>query len=781
MTAPIRNVAVLGAGVMGAGIAAHLANAGLPVLLLDIVPPDGKSPRDAFAAGGLEKALKARPAAFFHPSRARLVSVGNLEDDLGKLAGCDLVIEAVLERLDVKRDLFARLEKVVGPETIVSSNTSGLPIKDLMQGRGEGFRRRFLVTHFFNPPRYMKLLELVAGPDTDLAVMARVRKLGEDVLGKGIVVGKDTPNFVGNRIGAYSMMVAIHQMLEDGLTPEDVDSIVGEPLGRPKSAAFRTADVVGLDTFVHVADNCHAALVHDEEREVFAVPPYIRQMIERKLLGDKTKAGFYRKGAAGIETLDPRTGEYRARQTTKEIAASIKSLKGVEDVAERVRKLLLDKGPAGSFAWKVTSKVLAYSARRLPEIADAPSAVDKAMRWGYNWDLGPFQIWDALGFAPTLERMRADGVALPPWIEAMRAAGATSFYRGAEEWSPAEGRTVATDEDPRALPLERARRGAAIATNAGGSVWDLGDGIAGVTLSTKANSVDPDVVAILGKAVDLAERDFRGLVLFNQGEHFSVGANLFAVVMAAGQKDWEGIRRLGRAFQAANQRMKYASVPVVAAPYGMTLAGGLEMCLGAGAVQAAAETYAGLVEVGVGVVPAGGGCLNLLWRALEGIPEGTAVDAYPYVTQVFKNIALAKVATSADEAKALGYLRASDGVTFDRDRLLHEAKAKAIGLAESGWRPPAPRAHTLPGESGIATLKMMIRTLEQAGQASAHDAKIATHLATILCGGAGGAAGAVTEEQILELEIEAFISLCGEPKTQERMQFMLMNNKPLRN
>jgi 3-hydroxyacyl-CoA dehydrogenase len=771
--APIRSVAVLGAGVMGSGIAAHLANAGIPTLLLDIVPPDLKAEerdrraaRDRFAAGGLEKALKSKPASFFTPARARLVTVGNLEDDLGRLAHVDLVIEAVLERLDVKQQLFARLEQVVGPTTIVSSNTSGLPIAQLMAGRSEPFRKRFLVTHFFNPPRYMKLLELVAGPDTDAAVFERARRFGEDVLGKGIVVAKDTPNFVGNRIGTYSMMVAVQQMLADGLTPEDVDAIVGEPMGRPKSAAFRTADLVGIDTFVHVADNCHAALTNDEEREVFKVPDYIRQMLDRKLLGDKTRGGFYRKSASGaIETLDPKTGEYRAKQQTPAVTQAIKALKGVDDAKARLVKLIADPGPAGAFAWKVTAKVLAYAARRIPEIADDFAAVDDAMKWGYNWELGPFEVWDALGVAATLERMDRDGIAVPDWVRGRRA-----FYDGA--------RRV---EDPRVAPLALVRKGEAVLRNGGGGLWDLGDGVAGVTLATKANSVDPDVVSLLNQAVERAERDFRALVIYNQGEHFSVGANLFLVVMAAGQKNWDQIRGVVRGFQGVNQRMKYASVPVVAAPYGMALGGGLEMCLGANHVQAAAETYSGLVEVGVGLIPGGGGTLHLLWRALEGIPEGVAVDSYAVVTQIFKNIALARVATSADEAKELGYFRRSDGVSFDKAHLLHDAKARAIGLAESGYHAPAPRAHVLPGDSGIATVKMLINTLRQAGQASEHDALIATRLAEVLCGGIDGAAGPVSEERMLELECEAFLSLCGEPKSQERMQYMLMNNKPLRN
>ena len=781
---PIRTAAVLGAGVMGAGIAAHLANAGIPTLLLDIVPPDlppadatHPAARNRFAAGGLDKALKARPAAFFHPSRARLVTVGNLEDDLDKAGRADLVIEAIIERLDTKQGLYARLEKVLGPDTIVASNTSGLPIAKLMDGRSAELRRRFLVMHFFNPPRYMKLLELVVGPDTDPAVLERVRRFGDDVLGKGIVLAKDTPNFVGNRVGTYAMMAAVHQMLADGLTPEDVDAIVGEPMGRPKSAAFRTGDIVGLDTMVHVADNCHQALVADEERDMFAIPPYIRQMVDRKLLGDKTKGGFYRKGAAGIETLDPATGEYRAKKTTPAVDAAVKALKGVDDPRERLRKLLADKGPAGAFAWKVTGKSLAYAARRIPEIADDIPAIDDAMKWGYNWDLGPFEVWDALGFAPTVARMEADGIALPAWIKAMAAAGAPSFYKGGEIWDPIAGKYA-----PRKLPLAEVRRGtAAVLSTGGGQLWDLGDGICGVTFATKANSVDPDVISLLAQSVERAERDFRGLVIANQGEHFSVGANLFLVVMGANQKDWERIRQLIRAFQNVNQRMKYASVPVVAAPYGMTVGGGLEMCLGSTAVQAAAETYAGLVEVGVGLIPGGGGTLNLLWRAFEGLPEGATINSYALVTQVFQNIALAKVATSADEAKAFGYFRGTDGVTFDKARLIHDAKARAIGLADAGHRPPAPRAHTLPGENGIATLQMLVQTLQSAGQASAHDGVVAMKLAEVLCGGVDGHVGPVSEEKLLELECEAFLSLCGQPKSLERMQYMLMNNKPLRN
>ncbi|MEK6607931.1 MAG: 3-hydroxyacyl-CoA dehydrogenase NAD-binding domain-containing protein, partial [Myxococcota bacterium] len=768
--------------------AAHFANAGVEVLLLDIVPPEAKpgasrAERNRFAAAGLDKALKAKPAAFFHSSRARLVRVGNVEDDLGALKGCDLVIEAVLERIDTKRALFEKLEKVVSGDTIVASNTSGLPIADMLLGRSPAFRRNFLVMHFFNPVRYMKLLEIVTGPDTDPGVLARARRFGEEALGKGIVLGKDTPNFVANRVGCHAMMATIHQMLADGLSPEDVDAITGVPMAHPRSASFRTADVVGLDTFVHVADNCHAALVADEDRAVFEVPAYMRAMTEKKLLGDKTTAGFFRKKDGAIETFDPKTLAYRPQSADPEIKKAAKAIGKLEDPAERVRALVADGGKAGRFAWTVLSRNLAYAARRIGEIADDVAAIDDAMRWGYNWELGPFQTWDALGFVSSVERMDKDGIALPESIRKMKASGATRFYReDGAVFDLRAGAYVARPVDPRNATLTVLRRGGApVLANDGAEAWDLGDGVLGLTFKTKANSIDPDAIAMLHDAAAKAEESFRALIIVNQGEHFCVGANLFLVVMAAGQKDWEGIRKMVRGYQGATQRLKYATVPVVAAPYGMTLGGGLELCFACDAVQAAAETYSGLVEVGVGLIPGGAGTMNMLWRALEGVPEGAQVNVLETVTQVFKNIALAKVATSADEAKALGYFRGGDGVTFDRARQLAHTKARALGLAESGYHPPVPRAYRLPGESGIATLSMMVDTLVAGGFASAHDATIARKLAGVLCGGAGGAAREVTEAEMLELEGDVFVSLCGEPKSQERMQYMLMNNKPLRN
>ena len=768
MTQPIRRVAVLGAGVMGSGIAAHCANAGLPVLLLDL--------KTELVTGALDKLKKAKPAAFMHPRNAILVQIGNFDADLAKVAECDLIVEAVVERLDIKRALFEKLEKLA-PHAIVASNTSGLRIADMLVGRTDAFKRNFMVTHFFNPPRYMKLLELVAGPETSAEAKARVEAWGKDLLGKGIVWAKDTPNFVGNRIGLQSMMTTIHLMLEKGLAPEDVDAITGLPMAHPKSATFRTADVVGLDTVGHVADNCYKTLTADEDRETFKTPAYIAKMIEKNLLGDKTRGGFYKKVGNDLQTLDPKTGEYRPKGGDEAIAKACKAIAKIEDPRERVKKLVATPGAVGEFAWTVLSRALAYASRRIPEITDSVEAIDNAMKWGYGWELGPFETWDALGFAETRDRMKKDGLALPAWLDKAR-----GFYLEGKVWDPSRGDYVTRAIDPREVTFDVMKRGnAPVLKNAGAEAWDLGDGVLGLTLKTKANSVDADVIKLIPEAVARAESEFRAMVVWNQGEHFSVGANLFAVVMAAGQKQWDALREMIRGYQVGLQRLKYARVPVIAAPFGMTVAGGLELCLGCDGVQAAAETYAGLVEVGVGLIPAGGGCLNLLWRALEGVPDGVDPDVYGFVTQVFKNIALANVATSAEAAKAFGYFRTTDGVSFDRARQLWEAKQRAIGLAQAGYHPPVPRAYKLPGESGIATLHMMVNTLKAGKYASEHDAKIAMKLATILCGGTSGSTHAVTEDEILELEREAFVSLCGEPLSQARMQYMLQNNKPLRN
>jgi 3-hydroxyacyl-CoA dehydrogenase len=789
MASPIRRVGVIGAGVMGSGIAAHLANASVEAVLLDIVPPglseaerNDPRARNRFSESGLQNALKAKPAAFFHPSRAALVTTGNLEDDFEKLADCQLVIEAIVERLDIKRALFERLEGIVEPGTIVASNTSGLRIADMVAGRSDAFRKSFCVMHFFNPVRYMKLLELVAGPDTDPAVIRRVTRFGEDVLGKGIVIAKDTPNFVGNRIGTYAMVLGIQQMLAARLAPEDVDAITGTPMAHPKSASFRTADMVGLDTMLHVADNCHAALTDDPERAVFELPDYIREMVAAKQLGNKTKQGFYKKQGNEIETFDPYERKYRPKAGSSEIRATCKAIGAVEDPRERVKKLFLDQGPAGAFAWKLTSKALLYSARLIGEITDSVTAVDDAMRWGYNWELGPFEVWDAMGFSAVLDRMQKDGLPIPESVQKMRASGATGFYADGKVFELSAGEYVSREVDPKHASLAILRRGnQPVLGNDGAEAWDIGDGVLALTYKSKANSIDPDVISALVQATERAEQDYRAMVILNQGDHFSVGANLFGVLVAAQQKQWPELDKLIAALQGAVQKLKYSKVPVVAAPYGMAVGGGLEVCLGCASVQAAAETYAGQVEVGVGLVPAGGGCMNLVWRALEGVPEGADVIVQSLVAAVFKNIAMANVATSAAMAQELGYFRKTDGISFDRARHNSEAKARAIGLAEAGYHPPVPRAYKLPGESGIATIGMLVDSMVAGGYATEYDGIIARKLARVLCGGAAGAAAPVSEQQVLDLEREVFLSLCGEQRTLDRMQHMLMNNKPLRN
>ncbi len=786
---PIRRVGVIGSGVMGSGIAAHFANAGAEVVLLDIVPFDLSeedkqipSKRNAFAEGAIKKDLKTKQpyGGFYHRHNASLVETGNLDDHLDLLKGCDLIVEAIIENLKIKQGLFEKLEKTIDSGTIVASNTSGLRIQDMLEGRSADFKRNFLVMHFFNPVRHMKLLELVVGPDTDPVVLQRVTDCSREQLGKGVVMGKDTPNFVGNRIGCHSMMLTMHSMAEFGLSPEDVDAITGPPMGHPKSASFRTADMVGLDTFLHVTKNCYAALERDDERDVFKPPAFMEAMVERKLLGNKTKAGFYKKTREGIQTMDFETLEYRPKAGDQDLKKAMKGIKG--SAAERVKKLVATEGKAGDFAWKVLSRSMAYSARRIPEIADTVEAVDNAMKWGYNWELGPFETWDALGFAETVERMKKDGTPLPASIDTMLKAGATSFYKGNQMWDLVKGEYVDRAIDSREAPLVSVRTGdKPVFSNSGAEAWDLGDGVLGLTFKTKANSIDDKVIEALHQSVAEAETNFRGMAIFNEGSHFCLGANLFAVVVAAGQKQWDALRTMVRSFQDATQKMKYAKVPVVSAPFSMAVGGGCELCLASDAIQAYAETYIGLVEVGVGLVPGGAGHVNMLWRALEGIPDGTDVDTQPFVARTFQNIALARVAMNATEAQFFGYFRSTDGVSFDRSRQLYEVKQRVIGMSEAGYRPKAPRAYKLPGENGIATMTSLVDDMVLNGHASPHDGLIAKKVAHILCGGVGGHTRKVTEEEMLELECEAFISLCGEELSQKRMQYMLQHNKPLRN
>jgi 3-hydroxyacyl-CoA dehydrogenase len=764
---------------MGSGIAAHLAGAGLEVLLLDIVPPDGKGGRNAFAEGGKEKALKARPAAFFTPRDAAAIAVGNLEDDLDKAGKCDLIIEVVKEDLQVKRALFARLEPLLAEHAIVASNTSGLPIAQMMEGRSASMRKRFLVTHFFNPVRYMKLLEIIAGKDTDQAIVDKVARFGANVLGKGIVIGKDTPNFVANRIGVFAMMHLIKLAIDGGYTIEEVDAIFGPPLGRPKSAVFRTADVVGLDTIIHVSENCYANLPHDERRDDFKVPALLQQMAERKMLGDKTGGGFMKKTPEGIVTLDFATMQYRPQQKTK--FASVGATKGVADVAERIRKLLAGDDRGAELARKVTYATLAYASNRVGEIADDIVNIDAGMRWGFGWDVGPFETWDAIGVHKGLDEMAKLGIQPAAWVKEMVQAGRESFFADGTYWDVQAKKAKPIPTSPREIQLPGVRKaGGVVFENDAATLYDIGDRVACLEFHTKMNAIDPDLISMIFKSVDEAEKRFDGLVVGNQDpQAFSAGANLFLIAMAASQGNWKAIEDLGKQLQDSLQRLRYASVPTVTAPFGLTLGGGAEISMHGAATRAYAELYMGLVEAGVGVIPAGGGCKELLARHLGEIPDDA--DPFPFVKKIFMQVAMAKVSTSAEEARAMGMLSQSDGVTLNRDYLIHDAKQTALGMHRAGYRAPRPRTFRLPGESGYATLRSTLQMMQEGHQISAHDVVVGSKLAWVLTGGRTAPTVRVHEQYVLDLEREAFLSLCGEEKTRERIQYMLMNNKPLRN
>ncbi|MGZ3458283.1 MAG: 3-hydroxyacyl-CoA dehydrogenase/enoyl-CoA hydratase family protein, partial [Archangium sp.] len=712
MTTRIRKVAVLGAGVMGSGIAAHLANSGVRALLLDMVPPKAgpgedtasSAFRNKFALGALANMRKQKPSPIVSEQVFTAIEVGNFEDDLARIAECDWVIEVVKEDMGVKQALFARVEQHARKDAIVSSNTSGLSIQGMLQGRGAEFRKRFLVTHFFNPVRYMKLLELVAGPETDAEVVRTVHRFGEEVLGKGIVYGKDTTNFIANRIGTYGMMRTIAEMQKAELTIEEVDKIFGPAMGRPKSAVFRTADLVGLDTFSHVAKNCYDTLTRDEEREVFALPDFLQKMVAKGMLGDKSGGGFYKKDRSGggkdILALDLKTLEYRPQAKVR--YESLGAAKDVEDVRERVATVLNGQDKAAKFAERMTLDVLAYSSRRIPEIADDVVNVDRAMRWGFAWDIGPVETWDAYGVKKGVERMKELGFKPAAWVEEMLAKGRTSFY-GVENgkdtyWDIPSKSVKVVPENARTQRVEYLKRGnKKITGNDSATLWDMGEGVTLLEFHSKMNSIDDSIIAMMGTALDETEKNFRGLVIGNDGANFSAGANIMALLMAAKSDEFDAIRKMAAGLQAANQRMRYSPVPVVTAPFNLTLGGGAEVALGGNAIQASAELYMGLVEVGVGLIPGGGGTMMLLRNVYGPYAADKDFDAFPFIKKVFLSIGTAKVATSAEEAREMGFLSQQDGISANRDFLLSDAKQRVLGLANAGFRAPRPTRFRLPG------------------------------------------------------------------------------------
>lgn len=772
----IERAAVIGAGVMGAGIAAHLANAGIPVDLLDIVP-EGSERRSVVAERALERLRKAKPAAFMEPRAARLVTPGNVEDDLDRLAGADWIVEAVIEDLDAKRDLYARLEAVRKPGSIVSSNTSTIPLAALVDGLPERFAGDFLITHFFNPPRYMRLLELVAGVATRTEAVAEIRAFADRRLGKGVVMCHDTPGFIGNRIGIYWLQCAVREAIDAKLPVEVADAVLGRPVGIPKTGVFGLLDLVGLDLMPHVLGSMQERLPADDPfHEVFAIPERVQRMLDDGYTGRKGKGGFYRLNRAGgrkvKEVLDLATGDYApvVRPRVEAVAAAKRG---------GPRALLGHDSAAGRYAWRVLSRTLAYAARLVPEIADDVVAVDEAMRLGYGWSQGPFEMIDRLGSAWFAERLAEEGQPVPELLE--MAAG-RPFYRveaGRLEYLATDGTYRAVARPEGVLLLADVKRlGEPLAGNGSASLWDLDDGVLCVEFHTKMNAIDPDVLAMLRTAIDTVARGHRALVIHNEGEQFSAGANLGLVMFAVNVAAWAQIEAMVREGQETYLALKRAPFPVVGAPSGLALGGGCELLLHCDAVQAHAESYVGLVEVGVGVIPGWGGCKEMLLRGIRDgrLPGGPV----PPVRQAFETISLAKVATSAAEARGLRFLGPDDGITMNRDRLLADAKAKALALAD-GYEPPEPAELTLPGPSGRAALDMAVHGFRLQGKATVHDVVVGEALAGVLSGGDCDVTEEVDEARLLELERAAFLRLVREPATQDRIEHMLETGKPLRN
>jgi len=796
----IRKAAVLGAGVMGSAIAAHLANVGIPTFLLDMVPLqlteeekkkgltlESPEVRNRFSLSGKKRVQDSRPASFYLKEDAELITIGNFEDHLRWVSQVDWVIEAIIEDLEAKRSLLKKLLPFIKEGTIMSSNTSGISIKKMVDGFPEDFKERFLGTHFFNPPRYMKLLEIIPSPSTKKEILERIAQVGERVLGKGVVFAKDTPNFIANRIGAFASAITIRTMMEEGYKIEEVDQITGPAMGRPKQATFRLADLVGLDVVAMVSKNLYESLP-EGEREYFITAPFIQQMIKNQWLGDKTKQGFYKKikrgGEEEIWVLDYEKIDYRPQ--IKVTFPSIEMGKNIEEVGQRIKTLITSPDRAGQFAWKVLKKILLYSAEKIPEISEDIVNVDRAMRWGYNWELGPFEQWDAIGVEASVRRMEKEGERIPPLVETLLRKGYPSFYEKKEgerfyfDFRRSQYQQI--EEKPQFLILRSLKeRKKTVLSNPGASLIDIGDGVACLEFHSKMNTIGADTIQMMREALKVVEEKFDGLVIGNQAENFSAGANLMLILFEIQDENWDELEASVKAFQDTLMAIKYFEKPVVAAPFGLTLAGGCEICLAASKMRASAETYMGLVEVGVGLVPAGGGTKEMLLRSIEAIPPGVEADLLPFVRRAFETVAMGKVSTSAKEAQQLGYMRMTDQITINRDYLLHDAKQTVLNMVQEGYRPPRPKRVKVMGERGYALLQMGLFYMKEGGYISDYDQHIAKKIAHIMTGGNLPDGTEVTEQYLLDLEREAFLSLCGEPKTQERIEYMLKKGKPLRN
>ncbi|MCA0971732.1 3-hydroxyacyl-CoA dehydrogenase/enoyl-CoA hydratase family protein [Halobacillus litoralis] len=799
MNRKIKRAAVLGSGVMGAGIAAHLANVGIPTLMLDIVPKElnekekskgltleHPAVRNRVAEMNKQALKKQKPSPLTSQANLDLIQVGNFSDDMEKLSEVDWVIEVVVENLEIKKKVFAQVDQHRKKGSIISSNTSGISIEAMSADCSEDFRSHFLGTHFFNPPRYLKLLEVIPTADTDPEVLSYMKAFGEDVLGKGVVEAKDTPNFIANRIGTYGLLVTVQKMLQGGYSIGEVDSVTGPMIGRPKSATFRTLDVVGLDTFIHVANNVHEQ-VAGEEKKVFEIPSFMSEMLEKGWIGAKSGQGFFlkKKGEKGSEILqlNPETLEYEERGKLKTKATEMaKQEKGAK---RKLKAIVSAKGDrAGDLVWSVVKPVLLYSGELLGEIADDVPSIDEAMRWGFGWELGPFEMWDAIGVKASVERMKEEGETVPQWVEDFIEQGNESFYKreNGSVYYYHNGSYQEQKFNVKNINLKRFKEtNEVIKKNAGASLIDLGDGVAGLEFHSQSNAIGLDIIQMINFAVDHVDDHFKGLVIGNQGKNFCVGANLGMILMEAQDFNFFEIEMVVKNFQDAMTKMKYSDKPVVTAPFGMTLGGGAEVCLPADSIQASQETYMGLVEAGVGLIPGGGGNKELYMKHLRNIPQGVDFDLQKVANAVFEKIAMAKVSTSGEEARENGFLDQMDQISANGDHLLYDAKQKVIGLHDSGYQAPKRTKVPVVGEQGYATMMLGAKSLALSGYASEHDLKIAEKLAHVLAGGKVKEGTLVDEQYLLDLEREAFLSLVGEPKSQARMQHMLMKGKPLRN
>jgi 3-hydroxyacyl-CoA dehydrogenase len=800
----INKVAVLGAGTMGARIAAHFANAGLPCVLLDIVTPDAaqstdKAARRKLVAGGLEAAVKSKPAAFFEKGLERLITIGTFDDDIKLLADADWIIEAVAENLEIKRGLLKKVEAVRKSGSLITTNTSGLPVASIAQGFSEDFRRHWFGTHFFNPPRYMRLLEIIPTPETDPAAIETVAHFCDVRMGKGIVTAKDTPNFIANRIGTFAGLNVFRVMQEMDLTIEEVDALTSSG-GWTKAPTFRTIDLVGLDVLGSVVTNFSKNV--QDERSDLKLPDFFKQMLEKKLLGDKVKSGFYKKvkGLQGEErqAIDWKTLEYHPTQKVK--FPALEMAKNIEDMGERLRTILAGdpRDKATQFIWTTLSDLWTYSANRIPEIADTVVEIDAAMRMGFNWEVGPFEVWDLAGVEPTVARMKKEGKPVAANVEKLLAAGAKTWYK--DDPSSPSGRAYFDLRTGTYQPVKVAEGVWSVSTakksngvvkkNAGASLIDLGDGVGCIEFHSKMNALGGDIVQMVTQSLKTGGigDQFEAFVITGDSANFSVGANLMMLMLAVQEEEWDEVDMAIRQFQGMTQAIKFCSRPVVTASFGMTLGGGCEINLHSAARQPHSELYMGLVEVGVGLLPGGGGCKEMLLRALDNAravrPDGRgeSVEVMEGMKRIFETIAMAKVSTSAFEARGLGFLSDGDMISMNRERILADAKDRALELARAGYRAPVPRMDIhAPGENALATLRLGIHLMKQAEYISDHDVKVATKVAEVICGGNVTPGTPVSEQYILDLEREGFKSLCGEKKTQERIQFTLKTGKPLRN